>query len=136
MLCSPSKFIRGKTMATVALTVLFDGGCPMCSGEIAHYRKLTSLKPIHWSDITQDDQMLRRFGVGREAAMAEFHVLDEAGNLHKGADGFVLLWQALPYYRWLARTCQALRLLPVMRWAYSRFAGWHYRRRCAAGVCG
>jgi hypothetical protein len=48
----------------------------------------------------------------------------------------VALWQALPYYRWLAKACQGLRLLPLMRWAYVRFARWHFKRRCDNGVCG
>jgi len=118
-----------------SLTVLFDGGCPLCSREIAHYRNLASLIPIQWFDVTLDDLMLRQFGVKREDAMAEFHVFDNNGQLHKGADGFVVLWQALPYYRWVARTCQILHLLPLMRIFYTRFARWHFKRRCQPGVC-
>ena len=123
-------------MNASSLTVLFDGGCPLCSQEINHYRKLPGLVPVHWHDITQDDEILRQFGVKREAAMAEFHVFDDAGQLHKGADGFVILWQALPYYRWLARICLALHLLPLLRYGYTRFARWHFHRRCQSGVCG
>ena len=123
-------------MSTTNLTVLFDGGCPLCSREIAHYRKLTSLIPIQWVDIIGDDEILRELGLKREDAMAEFHVLDDTGQLHKGADGFVVLWQALPYYRWLASICRTLRLLPLMRYFYTHFARWHYKRRCDTGVCG
>jgi predicted DCC family thiol-disulfide oxidoreductase YuxK len=123
-------------MSTTHLTVLFDGGCPLCSREIAHYQQLTALVPIHWVDITRDDGMLQQLGVGREEAMAEFHVLDETGHIHKGADGFVVLWQSLPYFRWLASMCQTLHLLPVMRYFYTHFARWHYKRRCDSGVCG
>jgi predicted DCC family thiol-disulfide oxidoreductase YuxK len=123
-------------MSTTNLTVLFDGGCPLCSREIAHYQKLTSLIPIQWVDITRDDGMLRQFAVTREDAMAEFHVLDETGQIHKGADGFVVLWQGLPYFRWLASICQTLHLLPLMRYFYTHFARWHYKRRCNTGVCG
>jgi len=123
-------------MSIASLTVLFDGGCPLCSREIAHYQKMTSLIPINWVDITQDDAMLKQAGVKREDAMAEFHVLDDAGEMHKGADGFVVLWQALPYFRWLASICQRLHLLPIMRWAYRHFARWHYQRRCDTGICG
>ena len=123
-------------MSIASLTVLFDGGCPLCSREIGHYQKLKSLIPIHWVDITQDDALLKQVGVKREDAMAEFHVLDDAGNLHKGADGFVVVWQALPYFHWLASFCQTLHLLPLMRWGYARFARWHFKRRCESGVCG
>ena len=123
-------------MNSKGLTVLFDGGCPLCSREISHYRALQGLAPIQWLDVTDDDSALRHWGVKRQDAMAEFHVFDEAGRLHKGADGFVLLWASLPYYRWLARVCRRLHLLPLMRWAYARFARWHFQRRCASGVCG
>lgn len=123
-------------MGASSLTVLFDGGCPLCSREIAHYRKLAGRVPIRWLDITRGEADLQGYGLTREQAMAEFHVFDEAGRLHKGADGFVALWGALPYYRWLARVCRGLRLLPLMRRAYARFARWHFRRRCAGGACG
>ena len=123
-------------MGEVGLTVLFDGGCPLCSREIAHYRKLASRVPVRWLDAAADGDALARFGVQRADALAEFHVFDAEGRLHKGADGFVALWLALPYYRWLARTCLVLRLLPLMRRAYAGFARWHFRRRCASGVCG
>lgn len=117
------------------LTVLFDGGCPLCNREIAHYRRLRSLRPIDWLDVSAEGGPLPE-GVNREDAMAQFHVLDGAGRWHIGADGFIALWQALPYYRWLAWVCLRLRLLPLLRRLYGPFARWHYRRRCAAGVCG
>ncbi len=123
-------------MNVSGLTVLFDGDCPLCSREIAHYRKLTGLIPIQWLDVTCDEAPLLRLGVTREEAMTEFHVFDQTGRLYKGADGFVALWLALPYYRWLARFCLVLHLLPLMRQIYGRFARWHFRRRCGAGVCG
>lgn len=118
------------------LTVLFDGGCPLCSREIDHYKKLPSFIPIQWVDITRDDGILSQWAVNPSDAMAEFHVLDDRGQLYKGADGFVVLWQALPYFHWLASICQSLGLLPLMRFCYTHFARWHYKRRCDKGVCG
>ncbi|MFM8330815.1 MAG: thiol-disulfide oxidoreductase DCC family protein [Candidatus Methylumidiphilus sp.] len=123
-------------METSELTVLFDGGCPLCSREIAHYRKLASLRPVAWLDVAAIDGNPEAFGVSRGDALAQFHVRDADGRWHVGADGFVLLWQALPYYRWLAWVCLKLHLLPLLRRLYGPFARWHYRRRCAAGVCG
>lgn len=125
-----------KLMNPNTLTVLFDGGCPLCSREIAHYQQLTSRMPIDWVDITQDRERLRSLGLSVAEAMAEFHVIDGSGQVYKGADGFVALWQALPYFHWLASLCKTLHLLPLMRWGYAHFARWHYRRRCQAGVCG
>lgn len=123
-------------MSPKQLTVLFDGGCPLCSREIEHYRKLPSLIPIRWLDIAADGSVCAQWGIDRRTALEVFHVLDDSGRFHLGADGFVTLWRALPYYRWLARLCASLHLLPAMRWGYRHFARWHFRKRCAEGVCG
>lgn len=123
-------------MKTPHLTVLFDGGCPLCNREISYYQTLTALEPIEWVDIDHNDTLLQQFNVQHEAAMAEFHVFDTAGHLHKGADGFIALWLVLPYFRWLAQLCKTLHLLPLLRWGYGHFAQRRLRHRCTTGVCG
>ncbi|CRI64811.1 hypothetical protein THIOKS12130002 [Thiocapsa sp. KS1] len=40
---------RHKTMT--AFTAYFDGGCPLCSKEIAHYRRIDKAGAIHWVDL-------------------------------------------------------------------------------------
>ena len=42
--------------------------------------------------------------------MAELHVLDGAVRWQRGIDAFLLIWQQLPAYRWLARFITALGL--------------------------
>lgn len=123
-------------MSDAALTVLYDGGCPLCSREIAHYRRLAVGLPIDWVDIAPLDADPKAYGVSRLEALKVFHVLDRQGVMHKGARGFLVLWAALPRYRWLAKLCRALRAEPLMDRAYRRFAGWHFMRRCQEGVCG
>ncbi len=118
------------------MIVLFDGGCPLCSREIGHYRRLAAGEPIDWLDVTQPDIDLDRFGLSRDEALRLFHVVDSAGVMHVGARAFIALWSALPGYRWLARGVRALGLAPLLEALYTRFAGWHYRRRCNDGVCG
>ncbi len=122
-------------MESYALTVFFDGGCPLCRREIDHYRKLEARAPIRWIDITQSDTALQDFGLERETAMRRFHVLDDAGHFHVGAHGFVVLWTQLPYYRYLAAFVRGISLVPLLDRVYVRFADWHFGRRCADGVC-
>lgn len=117
------------------LIVLYDGGCPLCSREIGHYRRLQALVPIEWIDLTREPERLQAFGVAVDDATAEFHVLDSSGLRYKGADAFVMLWGVLPYYRVLAWLCRTLPVLPLLRRIYRRFARWHYRRRCSANMC-
>lgn len=118
------------------LTVLYDGGCPLCSREIGHYRRIAGNLPIRWVDATPPEANLALYGVSREEALKVFHVIDGTGAMHKGARAFIALWAELPRYRWLARVCRALRVEPLLDWAYRHFASWHYERRCREGVCG
>jgi predicted DCC family thiol-disulfide oxidoreductase YuxK len=117
-------------------TVFYDGGCPLCSREIAHYRRMDREHRIRWLDVTRDGTALSAYGIDQVEALAVFHVIDRGGRLVKGAEGFVTVWKELPRYRWLARLCRFFHLLPLMEWGYARFARWHFRRRCREGVCG
>lgn len=118
-----------------SLTIFFDGGCPVCSREINHYRKLEALTALEWIDVTLEPERLVTHEIPLLDAMAEFHVMDETGQFHKGADGFLLLWSTLPYYRYLAAFFHQLHLEPLLRDWYTRFARWHFRRRCPNNRC-
>ncbi len=112
-------------------TVFYDGTCPLCSAEIAHYRRLAkenvdfvdvSTEPNPSSDLSQDQ------------AMARFHMRDASGRLHSGAKAFVTLWTYLPGWRFLAPLSRvpgatlllelAYRLFLPVRPVLSRIAGW------------
>ena len=56
--------------------VFFDGGCPLCRREIAHYRRIDSAQRLCWVDAASEPEALSRHGLSLEAAMAELHVLD------------------------------------------------------------
>ncbi len=115
--------------------VLYDGGCPMCGREIAHYRRLRGAERLRWVDIAATPDLETHFGITRVAAMARFHVRDPAGRWQTGAPAFVELWRHLPGYRQLARALSALGLLPVMDKIYARFARWRLRRQCDGERC-
>lgn len=123
-------------MTQTRMTVLYDGGCPLCSREINHYRRLAGDRPIDWIDVAQPAANIGRFGLNREEALKLFHVIDRTGCMHSGVRAFIALWAELPRYRWPARLCRSLGLAPVLEIVYARFAGWHFRRRCRDGACG
>jgi len=117
--------------------VFFDGGCPMCRREIAHYQRLDSAGRIRWLDIHREPDVVAEVGVSWEAAMQRLHVRSGTGELHTGVPAFVAIWRELPRYRWLARLVAAVPgLIPLLDFAYGRFARWRWRRRCRDGVCG
>jgi predicted DCC family thiol-disulfide oxidoreductase YuxK len=121
--------------ADQAVVVIYDGQCPLCSREIAHYRRRRGAQRMRWVDATRDEQALAALGIGREEALARFHVRDPQGQWRSGAAAFVLLWSQLPAYAWLARVVRGLRLLPLMERGYRLFLRWRRRRDCRAGAC-
>jgi predicted DCC family thiol-disulfide oxidoreductase YuxK len=98
-----------------ALTVLYDGACPLCRREIGIYRGLQSSTPVCFADVSDASQPLPG-GTTREQLLARFHVRDAEGRLHSGAQAFLALWATLPGWRWLAR----LGRLPGAAWAMER----------------
>jgi predicted DCC family thiol-disulfide oxidoreductase YuxK len=114
--------------------MFYDGGCPLCRREVAHYRRLDRQNRIDWVDISRDPETLA-LGVTLEQAMARLHVQDPQGRLLTGVAAFAAVWDALPGYRHLARLVRALGLVPALDWAYARFARRRSARRCAEGFC-
>ncbi len=110
--------------------VFYDGGCPLCRREIAHYRRLQSAGNLEWIDISTDVESLVRHRLTQSDAMARLHVLDATGNWQTGAWGFAELWSHLSGYRWLARLTRLPGLLPLMDRAYNIFARRRFRKRC------
>ena len=108
------------TPAQPTLTVLYDGGCPLCSREIAWYQRRQQTQPIHWLDVSQHDCRLPAH-LSRTAALARFHVYRSDGKTLSGASAFVELWSCIPTLHWAASLAQHLHLMPLLEWGYQRF---------------
>ncbi|MFL4468557.1 thiol-disulfide oxidoreductase DCC family protein [Tateyamaria armeniaca] len=82
--------------------VLYNGDCPVCSFEINHYADYSqrSHLPIRFEDLNQD--ALDDWGLTRDAAARRLYVLKD-GQMYSGIPAFIVLWQDMPRYRWLAR---------------------------------
>jgi predicted DCC family thiol-disulfide oxidoreductase YuxK len=78
-------------------TVIYNGDCPVCSREIAVYRKRAE-GPVRFVDLNACD--LGRFGLTPDAAARRLHVVED-GRLLAGVDAFRALWRATPGFRWL-----------------------------------
>ena len=100
---TPSNAIVGSPQAEAALTVYFDGACPVCSREIAAYRSQAGADQCIWVDASVCPDAALGAGLSREAALARFHVRRADGVLVDGMSGFVALWRALPRFAWLGR---------------------------------
>jgi len=122
-------------MARSRPVVLFDGMCPMCSREIAHYRRRRGAGSIRWVDVTRDVDALRVLGIEQREALARFHVRAADGAWHTGAAGFVELWAQFPAYAWLSRLIVRLRLLGVLERAYQAWLRLRGTQRCDGLPC-
>ncbi len=105
--------------ACQALTVMFDGACPLCKREIGLYQSLTPLQTVSWLDVSKDTAGLNP--VDRARYMARFHVQLQNGDVLSGAAAFVALWQVMPGWRWLGRIGRLPGATPALELAYRGF---------------
>jgi predicted DCC family thiol-disulfide oxidoreductase YuxK len=92
-------------MSTPRMQVFYDGGCPVCSREIAFYRRRRGTDRFEWIDVHGAPPSLGP-GLSREAAMARLHVRLPDGTLLSGAAAFAAMWRNMPGLRWLGRALQ------------------------------
>ena len=104
------------------LTVLYDGGCPLCRREIAHVQGLAE-RPggaaLCFVDISQTaDPALQ---AEQQRLLARFHVQKADGSRLQGAAAFAAMWDRLPGWRWLARMSRWPGMLWLLERAYNGF---------------
>ena len=100
-------------MPDQALSVYYDGGCPLCRAEIDHYRRCAGADRLAFVDVGRAvPEPALGPGLTHDAALRRFHVRAADGRLVSGAAAFARLWTALPGWRWLGRLVD-LRVLGI-----------------------
>ena len=107
--------------ALPALTVYYDGACPVCTREIAGYRRQPGAEACAWVDASRCDEAALGAGLTREAALKRLHVRHADGRLADGVLGFANLWMALPRMAWLGRLAAWAPVTWALEAAYSVF---------------
>jgi predicted DCC family thiol-disulfide oxidoreductase YuxK len=102
-----------------ALTVMFDGACPLCRREIGLYQSLTPLETVAWLDVSEATANLNPDDQTRY--MTRFHVRQKDGSLLSGAEAFVALWLIMPGWRWLCRFGLLPGVTPLLEVVYRGF---------------
>lgn len=89
-------------LAESDVSVLHNAECPVCAREINHYARHAERHalPIRFDGLQTAD--LAAYGVSADMAARRLHVLHR-GQVLSGVPAFVVLWRAMPGYRWLAR---------------------------------
>jgi 3-demethoxyubiquinol 3-hydroxylase len=104
-----------------ALTIYFDGACPVCTREIALYRRQPGAQACEWVDVSSCPDTALGPDLTREAALARFHVRRADGELVDGMRGFATLWRTLPRTAWLGRLASAGPVPVLLDGAYAAF---------------
>jgi predicted DCC family thiol-disulfide oxidoreductase YuxK len=102
----------------VPLTVYFDGACPVCSREIAFYRRQAGALAIEWVDAAICPVATLGADLSREAALARLHVRKADGELTSGARAFTMLWRSIPRTAFLGRLLDHRPVLALLEMGY------------------
>lgn len=102
-------------------TLYYDGACPVCSREIALYRRQAGADGVRWVDVAQCGAAALGDGLTRDAALARLHLRAPDGRLVSGAAAFAVLWRQLPRWAWLGRIAGTLPVLWVLEAGYRAF---------------
>lgn len=116
-----SAFPSPSVRTEAALTVYYDGACPVCSREIAMYQRQVGAEQCVWIDASVCAESAFGEGLSRGNALTRFHVRRADGVLVDGMRGFALLWQALPRFAWAGRIVSTGPLPLLLDAAYRVF---------------
>ncbi len=109
------------TVSAANCVVYFDGACPLCRQEIAHYRGQEGATSIVWVDASNCDPAALGVDLARDAAMARLHARRADGSLVTGVPAFAMIWSRLHAYRWVAPIVTRWPVLNVLELGYSTF---------------
>ncbi len=128
-------------MSQPPLTLFYDGLCPLCSREVAHYRRAAAGDAaIGFIDIAAPSFDAASFGLDAARVHKEMHV-KEGERVFVGVDAFLAIWRRVPGHRWLLSLSRLPLADLLMRIGYFVFATirpWLPRRKaadCETGVC-
>ncbi len=110
-----------------AVTVWYDGDCPLCIREINLMRRLSPSGAIDFVEI----QTALACPLDAETLMARFHAQETGKPIVSGAAAFAAMWRAIPVLRplgLLARFRPVLWALERLYLGFLRVRPWLQRR--------
>jgi predicted DCC family thiol-disulfide oxidoreductase YuxK len=101
--------------------VYFDGACPLCRREIAHYRGQKGAESIAWVDAANCEPAALGNGLSRDTALSRLYARRTDGSLVSGVAAFAMIWTRLPAYRRLAPFVSLRPVMAVLELGYAAF---------------
>ena len=112
--------------AAPALTLYYDGSCPLCQAEIEYMRHKDGKGALAFIDITQAGIDIERSGLSCERAMQLMQGRLLSGEVIEGVPVFAAAYQ-LVGLRALAWILSRPSLQGLLGWAYAAFAKRRHR---------
>jgi len=125
------------------IQVFFDGACSVCAAEIEHYLQREQTGKIIAVDISATDFDPAPYNISRDAFMRELHIIDSDGNVYRGVEAFMSIWQAFPslsIYRFAGAFLGLPLVNTVANLMYKGFASVRpflpkRKSSCSSGIC-
>ena len=105
-------------MLCMALTVFFDGACPLCQREIALMRRLDRAGRIDFIDVAKGAP--QQCPIDQAELLERFHVEDN-GTMRSGAAAFAAMWRRIPSLWPLGQIARFPPVLWLLERAYRGF---------------
>ena len=118
-------------------TVLYDGACRFCRGQIALLRRLDLSGRLAFRSLHEPEVAVEFPEIPHEALLERMHVVDRGGRARGGAEAVRYLSRRLPLLWPLALPLHVPGSLPLWRALYALVARHRYRfaGRCDDGTC-
>jgi predicted DCC family thiol-disulfide oxidoreductase YuxK len=118
-------------------TVLYDGQCRFCRGQIALLRRLDLMGRLRFVSLHEPSVAEEFPELDRDDMMREMVLVDRSGHARGGAEAVRYLSRRLPLLWPLAVLFHLPGSLPVWTWLYRLVARNRYRLagKCDEGTC-
>jgi len=101
-----------------ALTIWYDGACPLCIREIALMKRLDRAERIYFVDLTDADTACP---LDRMLMLSRFHATTREGETLSGAAAFAAMWREIPILRPIGLAARNRLILALLEGAYLLF---------------
>jgi predicted DCC family thiol-disulfide oxidoreductase YuxK len=110
------------------ISVFYDDRCPICSREIDYYKKISPSSVIKFCGISHHLNTLEKNKISYKESLKIIHAINKEGQIFRGVDAFVLIWQQFTGWRWFAKFVKLPVIYQVIKALYNIFANWRFNR--------
>ncbi|MRI33983.1 DUF393 domain-containing protein [Endozoicomonas sp. OPT23] len=100
------------------ITVYYDGLCPLCTREVAKWRKAAFDCEMEWLDITDNDELLISHGIDPDKALLELHTRTSDGVIRTSIESYSLMLKHLPRWKVFGWVMGLYGVRHFLKWVY------------------